>query len=237
MELLDHVIARRQARLRQSALCTTIANPAGDPPVRLAVVPAMLCFALGSREVLAALQDEFDRSALQRKVHARCKTAHVLGLCYMEDLARIDHARRLLAPACEHAAAHWARVHRGTRDLVRHAAFLARTHQTPYLRMAVLDAMDAMLGCFNESLGRTVRELGLDEGLRSLGLTQAPARGWPGQARIPAPPPPPLFNYVPRAGEVAAAAGLVHELFDLFEAMFESWQRAIVAPRPLALAA
>lgn len=237
MELLDHVIARRQARLRQSALCTTIANPAGDPPLRLAVVPAMLCFALGSREVLGALQDEFDRSPLQRKVHARCKTAHVLGLAYMEDLARIDHGRRMLEPAGAASADHWAAVHRGTRDVVRHAAFLARTHRTPYLRMALLDALDAMLACFNEALGRTVRELGLDEGLRSLGLTQAPVRGWPAPARAPAPPPPPLFDYVPRAGEVATAAGLVHELFDLFDAMFDSWQRALGAAPPVALAA
>lgn len=234
MDILNQVIAARQARLRQSALCTYLADASVAPYQRLSFVPAMMFFAMSFKDMLAALRDEQDDSPLQQSVHQHCDEDAFHWQWYLEDLARIEHGRRLLGVAPAQAFTEvWAPTNHATREVVYHAIFLAKTHRTPFLRMAIIEALEATFACFNEPMYRLVGELGLYEQLHYFGKLHqhAEASHAKDQDGVEG------SGYLLRIGEFETAVGLVEELFDVFEGMFDCWYRAGTDAPALPLAA
>ena len=239
MDILNPVIEARQARLRQSALCTYIGDAAVAPGERLSFVPAMMFFTMGFKDMLAALRDEHDDSPLQQSVHRHCDEDSFHWQWYLEDLARIEHGRRLLGvPPAQAFTDIWGEDNRATREVVYHTIFLAKTHRTPFLRMAIIEALEATFACFNEPMYRLVAELGLSERLDYFGKVHQHAEanhakdqeggeheGVEGS------------GYLLRIGEFETAVGLVNELFDVFEDMFDCWYQARTQAPSLPLAA
>ncbi len=234
MDILNSVIEARQARLRQSALCTYIGDAAIAPCERLSFVPAMMFFTMGFKDMLAALRDEHDDSPLQQSVHRHCDEDSFHWQWYLEDLARIEHGRRLLGvPAAEAFTEVWSPEHRATREVVYHGIFLAKTHRTPFLRMAIVEALEATFACFNEPMYRLVGELGLSDRLDYFGKVHqhAEASHAKDQDGVEG------SGYLLRIGEFETAVGVVDELFDVFEQMFDCWHRARAQAPALPLAA
>ena len=96
MDFLDDLLEARKTRLSQSALCAYMADPRVDRYQRLSFIPAMMFFTMGFKDILAALRDPADTSPLQQSVHQHCDEDAFHWKWYLDDLATIDHGRRLL---------------------------------------------------------------------------------------------------------------------------------------------
>lgn len=223
MDFLDELLEAPKARLSQSALCGYMADRKVDPYQRLSFVPAMLFFAMGFKDVLGALRDNSDKSALQAWVHQHCGEDAVLWQCYLDDLETIGHGGRLLRlPAAQAFADVWSPANHATREAVYHLIHLAKTWGTPFYRMVLIGALEASFACFNDPMSRLVGELDMTERLRYFGRVHRHAP--PGHRPSPGDPLHP--SYVPTQDEHTTASFLVHQVFDAFRRMFDCWHAA-----------
>ncbi len=222
MELIHELIKTRQNRLGRSALCTYIANRRIPPHQRLSFVPAMLFFTMGFKDILDALRDESDNSPLQRSVHQHCDEDSFHWQWYLQDLATIDHGRRLLdVPAVEAFTNVWSPENRATREVVYHTIFVAKTCRTPFLRMVIIDTLEATFACFNAPVFQLVRELGMTDQLHYFGKVHQHAEASHAKDQDDG-----ATLLTLDTDELDRARGLVGELFDAFEDMFDCWHAA-----------
>ncbi len=216
MDFLDTILEARKARLSQCALCAYMADRGVEPCQRLSFIPAMIFFTMGFKDILAAMRDNSDRSALQACVHRHCEQDALHWQCYLEDLEAIEHGRRLLhLPTAQAFSDVWSPANHATRETVYHAIHLAKTWGTPFYRMVLIEALAATFACFNEPMYRLVRELGMAERLHYFGQA-----GNGGGAAHPA--------YLPTEDERTTACFLVDQVFDAFKRMFDCWYAARV---------
>lgn len=223
MDFLDDILDLRSARLRQSALCSFMADRSVDPHQRLSFIPAMMFFTMGFKDILAALRDNSDKSPLQLSVHRHCDEDGFHWLWYLEDLDAIDHGRRLLQlPAAQALTDVWSLENHATREAVYHAIHLAKTWRTPFYRMVLIEALDATFNCFNEPMVALVDELGLVERLHYFGQFHHRVGNRRASERLGAT----LAGYQPSADERTTAVFLVNQVFDAFKRMFDCWYAA-----------
>ena len=223
MEFLDHILDARKTRLKQSALCTYLADRRIAPHQRLSFVPAMMFFTMGFKDILAALRDPADSSPLQASVHRHCDEDALHWIWYLEDLATLDHGRRLLeAPTAQAFTEVWSIENHATREAVYHAIHLAKTWRTPFYRMVIIEALEATFACFNEPVYELVTELGLAERLHYFGQVHQHAEASHAKDQHGAEPDP----YVPGEDEFTTAVFLVNQVFEAFKRMFDCWYAA-----------
>lgn len=223
MDFLDELLEARKLRLSQSLLCAYMADRKVDPYQRLSFIPAMIFFTMGFKDILAALRDNSDKSALQACVHRHCDEDAFHWRWYLEDLETIEHGRRLLRlPTAQAFTDVWSPANHATREAVYHAIHLAKTWGTPFYRMVLIEALEATFACFNEPMYRLVRELGMAEQLHYFGQRHAHAEASHAKDQHDALPP----SYVPSEDERTTAGFLVNQVFDTFKRMFDCWHAA-----------
>jgi hypothetical protein len=223
MDFLDELLESRKLRLSQSPLCAYMADRKVDPCQRLSFIPAMIFFTMGFKDILAALRDNSDKSALQACVHRHCDEDAFHWQWYLEDLETIEHGRRLLRlPAAQAFTDVWSPANHATREAVYHAIHLAKTWGTPFYRMVLIEALEATFACFNQPMYRLVDELGMAERLHYFGQTHQHAEA--SHAKDQHAPLPP--SYVPTEDERTTAGFLVNQVFDTFKRMFDCWHAA-----------
>jgi len=223
MDFLDDILDMRSARLRQSALCSFMADRSVDPQQRLSFIPAMMFFTMGFKDILAALRDKGDKSPLQAAVHRYCDEDGFHWLWYLEDLDAIEHGRRLLAlPAAQAFTDVWSLENHATREAVYHAIHLAKTWRTPFYRMVLIEALDATFDCFNAPMHALVDELGLVERLHYFGQFHHRV----GSRRAGSRPGALLSGYQSCPDERSTAVFLVNQVCDAFKRMFDCWYAA-----------
>jgi hypothetical protein len=106
--------------------------------------------------------------------------------------------------------------------VVYHTVFLAKTYRTPFLRMVMIEALEATFACFNEPVFRLVRELGLADRLHYFGQVHQHAEASHAKDQDDAATP----DYTPNDEEFGAAVRLSDELFHVFARMFDCWHAA-----------
>jgi hypothetical protein len=234
MDFLDDLLEARKARLSQSLLCAYMADWKVDHCQRLSFIPAMLFFTMGFKDILAALRDNSDKSPLQLCVHRHCDEDAFHWQWYLEDLAAIDHGRRLLAvPATQAFTDVWSPANHATREAVYHVIHLAKTWRTPFYRMVLIEALEATFACFNEPMYRLVRELGMAEDLHYFGQVHQHAEAGHAKDQDGADHP----AYIPTEDERTTAVFLVNQVFDAFKRMFDCWYAARATGQPMRTAA
>lgn len=222
MEFIDHIIESRQARLRQSALCQYILDQHVAPYERLSFIPAMLFFTMGFRDVLEALRDPHDDSELQQVVHQHCDEDSFHWQWYLEDLGVIEHGRRVVGvPAIQAFTDVWSPANQATREVIYHAIHLAKTWSTPFYRLVIIEALEATFACFNEPVFKLVATLGMADQLHYFGKVHEHAEASHAKDQESGEP-----SYAASAEERATAEMLVHDMFDVFEEMFDCWHAA-----------
>ena len=225
MDFLDELLEERKAHLSQSALCAYMADRKVEPYQRLSFIPAMIFFTMGFKDILAALRDNSDKSALQACVHQHCDEDAFHWQWYLEDLETIEQGRRLLRLTAAQAFTDvWSPANHATREADYHAIHLAKTWGTPFYRMVMIEAMEATFACFNQPMYRLVGELGLAQHLHYFGQVHQHAEAGHANnqhgSRQPA--------YVPSEDERTTAGFLVDQVFDAFRRMFDCWHAARV---------
>lgn len=233
MEFIDRTIEARQARLRQSALCQYILDHEVAPYERLSFVPAMLFFTMGFRDILDALRDPGDHSELQQIVHQHCDEDSFHWQWYLEDLAVIDHGRRVLhLPAAQAFTDVWSPTNQATREVIYQAIHLAKTYSTPFYRLVIIEALEATFACFNEPVFKLVATLGMADQLHYFGKVHEHAEASHAKDQEPA-----ELSYAATEEELGTADMLVHAMFDVFEEMFDCWHAARSGEMPEPVAA
>lgn len=234
MDFLDDLLETRKARLSQSPLCIYMADARVDPYLRLSFIPAMIFFTMGFKDILAAMRDNNDKSALQLSVHRHCDEDAFHWQWYLDDLGAIEHGRRLLRlPAAQAFTDLWSPANHATRETVYHTIHLAKTWRTPFYRMVIIRALEATFSCFNEPMYRLVEELGLAERLHYFGRVHRHAEA-NHSARLTGLPAP---LQTPAEDELTTADFLVNQLFDTFRRMFDCWHAARLTGRAMRPAA
>jgi len=234
MDFLDDILEERKAHLSQSMLCTFMADARVDPKQRLSFIPAMIFFTMGFRDILSALRDNSDKSALQLTVHRHCDKDAFHWQWYLDDLEAIEHGRRLLClPTAQAFTDVWSPLNHATRETVYHAIHLAKTWRTPFYRMVLIRALEATFSCFNEPMYTLVDQLGLAERLHYFGRIHRHAEASHSTTLTGLPDP----VHSPTEDEHATASFLVHQVFDAFRRMFDCWYAARLSSQAMRPAA
>lgn len=230
MENLIYLLRARKARLSNSNFCKFLRDRSVNAEDRMVFAPNMLFFVMGFRDTLTALSDDTQHNEFQATVNMHCIEDGTHWDWYLKDIDTLlpgDSSPYNSLSSC--ARYLWSDENWHIRNMVYEAIHTAKSSDSSFLKLVVIQILEATFDAFNDSIIYPLRELDLFDQLLYFGQHHLDAEedhafdDWlkvDAQAYTEK-----LKNKGLRISpkEMEEAKAITERLMDAFENMFEAW--------------
>ncbi|SIN97106.1 hypothetical protein [Chitinophaga niabensis] len=220
MQHIQQVLENRQQQLRRSPLCLMIDDASLAMESRLGFTPVMLFFVMGFKDILDTMKVENSTDPLQQSVNTHCDEDSFHWQWYLKDLERISYGKAFLKhPGTVMFEKIWSAPYSAAREVVYESIHLAKTYNTPFYKLVIIEALEATFDCFNDPVFRLVNSMGRQDELEYFGQVHAHSEASHALHEEEE------SDYLPDETEIRNAHLIVNRIFDAFEKVFDCWYR------------
>jgi len=230
MNELIKKLQERKNNLDQSEFCDFLKNTDIPAKQRLSFAPSMFYFVLGFRDMLTALTDESDTSEYQKIVNVHCVEDSTHWYWYLRDLKHLSKLNYVQYDGLvEEAHIIWAPENWHIRNVVYEVMHSCKSVKSPFLRLVIIQVLEATFGAFNGGMSQLIGELDLYDDLNYYGKQHMCAEedhsfdDW-----LDLDPNDTKWKDLKISNEEREQGlAIIDRLFDAFENMFDTWLKNV----------
>lgn len=225
MLAIIQTLEAKKKELCNSELCRLIGDDSLTPESRLSFTPAMLFFVMGFKDILAEMQVEGSSDPMQQSVNIHCEEDSYHWKWYLKDLERISYGKEFLAiNPTDMITEIWSEPWAAVREVVYKSIHLAKTFNTPFYKLVLIESLEATFDCFNEPVFKLVHTMGREEELEYFGQVHAHSEANHAMEKTSEDHESASYNnYQPSIEESGNAVHIINAVFAAFTDAFRVW--------------
>ncbi|MBC7539062.1 MAG: hypothetical protein H7281_09590 [Bacteriovorax sp.] len=222
MQNIFTIIEKEKSQLATHDLIKWITT--SDQP--LTFVPAMTFFVLGFRDVLSYIKRTNPKDFWDHSINVHCDEDANHWQWFIEDLQKIGVKETLWGnDFSELLTITWSEMGYASRDMIYTLVHYAKVNSDPFVNLAMIESLEAAFAVFINALLPQIENRGWQNDLRYFGSRHHEDESnhalgtWVGEKVIDND----LKNIFLNDIQKAQANFIVHEIFQKFHTVFESW--------------
>lgn len=161
METLIKQLKARKAQLDQSAFCSFLKSDQYSAAERMTFAPSMFYFVMGFRDSLHSLKDLDDTSDDQQIVNVHCEEDSTHWMWYLNDINTLTNYSLINSGDAMSPVQVWSEDYWPIRNVVYEVVHRCKSTTDPFMRLLIIQVLEATFGSFNTAIHQPVKELGL----------------------------------------------------------------------------
>ncbi len=162
-------LREEKSTLAESSFCKTLQNENIPAMTRMAFGPSMLFFVLGFRDTLGYLKNTASEHPFQLTVNTHCDEDSTHWRWYLADLKLFLEEFDIELDVVGTANELWASKNDAVRNTVYSCIHYSMKYTSPFLRLVIIQVLEATFDAFNDSIIYPLRELDLFDKLSYYG--------------------------------------------------------------------
>lgn len=230
MKNLIYQLRTRKVELGNSNFCNFLQDHSIAAETRLSFAPDMLFFVMGFRDTLLTLTDRSNPDYFQSIVNTHCVEDGTHWEWFLQDMDTLFPPKQSPWQSLSSSARHiWADDKWEVRNLVYETTHAVKATTSSFLKLVIIQVLEATFDAFNDSIIHPLRELGLFDSLLYFGQNHLDAEEGHEFDDWLNVDPEKYADKLSQLGvqvtneELAEAQELIDRLMNGFELMFQAW--------------